>query len=109
MHVFQFVYFLILYCPPFQSYSGTIFAALIVDLAANLAIEINITMIQLVFDNLLKYALLFFNFSERWVKVQMMWCSLESVFTGGYGIMFPVTVIVHLLLTPLNHTCLHLI
>ena len=20
---------------------------------------------------------------DRWVKVQMMWCSLESVFTGG--------------------------
>ncbi|CAN0527254.1 unnamed protein product, partial [Scytosiphon promiscuus] len=20
---------------------------------------------------------------ERWLKVQMMWCSLESVFTGG--------------------------
>jgi dynein heavy chain, axonemal len=23
---------------------------------------------------------------ERWVKVQMTWCSLESVFTGGYDI-----------------------
>ena len=47
IHVFQFVYFLILYCPPFQSYSETIFAALLVDLAANFAIEINITVIQL--------------------------------------------------------------